>query len=60
MEDIGVEGGTGRGGEDGDERGAEGVTTFFDADSIAGEGHLSEVGSHCCFLFRGEYLLPMW
>ena len=59
MEGVGVQGGTGRGAKMVTSEVMRGVTSCFDAEVIAGEGHLSEVGSHCYFLSRGEYLLPM-
>ena len=59
MEGVGVEGGTGRGAKMVTIKVRRGVTTCCDAKVIAGEGHLLGVGSHCYFLLRGEYLLPM-
>ena len=60
MEGVGVEGGTGQGEKMVTSEVRRGVTTCCDAKAIAGEGHFLGVGSHCCFLLRGEYLLPMW
>ena len=47
MEGVGVEGGTGRGAKMVTSEVRRGVTTCCDAKAIAGEGCLSEVGSHC-------------
>ena len=55
-----LRGGTGRGANMVTSEVRRGVTTCFDAEASAGEGHLLEVGSHCYFPLRGEYLLPMW
>ena len=54
-----MDGGTGRGAKRVTSEVRRGVTMCFDAEVIAGEGHLSEVGLHCYFPSRGEYLLTM-
>ena len=59
MGDVGVEGGTVRGTKMVTSKVRRGVTTCFDAEEIAGEGYLSEVGSQCYFPSRREYLVPM-
>ena len=59
VEGVGAEGGTGQGAKMVTSKVRRGVMTFFDAEVIAGEGHLLEVGSRCYFPSRGEYLLPM-
>ena len=59
MEVVGAEGGTVQGAKMVTSEVRRGGATCVDAEAIAGEGHLSGVGSHCYFPSRGEYLLPM-
>ena len=58
MEGAGVEVGTVQGAKMETSEVRRRVTTCFDAKAIAGEGHLSGVGSHCYFCCAGNISFP--